>query len=80
MLVLSRKAGQSIAIGDDVRVVIVAVDGDHVTVGVEAPRELPVHRATKFSAAVKRKPANPKRNPSASREPDQRVPASNCLA
>ncbi len=55
MLVLSRKAGQSIAIGDDVRVVIVAVNGDHVTVGVEAPRELPVHRAEVYDQILRRR-------------------------
>jgi carbon storage regulator len=45
MLVLSRKVNQSIMIGDDVRVVIVAVDRDQVKVGIEAPREVPVHRS-----------------------------------
>ncbi|MEO6836452.1 MAG: carbon storage regulator CsrA [Candidatus Tumulicola sp.] len=44
MLVLSRKINQSIAIGDDVRVVIVGIDRDHVQIGIEAPRELAVHR------------------------------------
>jgi carbon storage regulator len=45
MLVLSRKVNQSIMIGDDVRIVIVAVDRDQVKVGIEAPRALPVHRS-----------------------------------
>jgi carbon storage regulator len=45
VLVLSRKVNQAIMIGDDVRIVIVAVDRDQVKLGVEAPREIAVHRS-----------------------------------
>jgi carbon storage regulator len=45
MLVLSRKINQSIMIGDDVRIVVVAVDRDQVKLGIEAPRSVPVHRS-----------------------------------
>lgn len=45
MLVLSRKLNQSIVIGDDVHVVVVAIDRDTVKLGIEAPRVIPVHRA-----------------------------------
>ena len=45
MLVLSRKINQSIMIGDNVRIVVVAVDRDQVKLGTEAPREVPVHRS-----------------------------------
>jgi len=45
MLVLSRKLNQSIMVGDNVRIVIVAVDRDQVKLGIEAPREIPVHRS-----------------------------------
>ncbi len=44
MLVLSRKLNQSIMIGDDVRVVVVGIDRDQVKLGIEAPRDVPVHR------------------------------------
>jgi carbon storage regulator len=48
MLVLSRKLNQSIVIGENVRVVVVSVDRDTVRLGIEAPREVPVHRAEVF--------------------------------
>lgn len=49
MLVLSRKASQSIMIGSDIRVIVVGFDRDHVKLGVEAPRDVPVHRFEVFA-------------------------------
>ena len=45
MLVVSRRAGESVAIGDDVVVTILEVRGDVVRVGIDAPRSVAVHRA-----------------------------------
>ena len=45
MLVLTRKPNQAIVIGDDIRIVVVSVDRDQVRLGIEAPREVTVHRA-----------------------------------
>lgn len=44
MLVLSRKCNESIVIGEGIEVVIVAIRGDKVRLGIEAPKEVPVHR------------------------------------
>jgi carbon storage regulator len=44
MLVLTRKANQAIVIGDDIEVSVLAVVGDKVRVGIEAPRSVPVYR------------------------------------
>lgn len=44
MLVLTRKRDESIMIGDDVRIVVVDVQGDQVKLGIDAPRRIPVHR------------------------------------
>ncbi|MFL6062418.1 MAG: carbon storage regulator CsrA [Marmoricola sp.] len=45
MLVLSRKVGESVVIGEDVTVTILEVRGDIVRVGIDAPRSVAVHRA-----------------------------------
>jgi carbon storage regulator len=45
VLVLTRRAGESIVIGDDVRVVVLDVRGETVRIGIEAPRSVQVHRA-----------------------------------
>jgi carbon storage regulator len=45
MLVLSRRAGESVVLGEDITVTILEVRGDVVRVGIDAPRSLKVHRA-----------------------------------
>ena len=45
MLVLSRRVGESVVVGDDIAITILEVRGDIVRVGIEAPREVKVHRA-----------------------------------
>ena len=44
MLVLSRKKNESIVIDNDITIVVVDIRGDKVRLGVEAPKEVPVHR------------------------------------
>ncbi len=44
MLVLSRKRGETIVIGNGITVSVLAVNGDRVKLGVVAPAEVPVHR------------------------------------
>lgn len=50
MLVLSRKKNESIVINNDIRIVVVEIRGDKVRLGVEAPREVPVHRNEVYEA------------------------------
>jgi carbon storage regulator len=44
MLVLTRKASQSIMIGDEIEVSVLAIMGEKVRIGIEAPRSVPVFR------------------------------------
>ena len=44
MLILSRKTNESIVIADNIVITVVEVRGDKVRLGIEAPKEVPVHR------------------------------------
>jgi carbon storage regulator len=48
MLILTRKVGEVIMIGDDIMVKVLGVRSGQVKIGVEAPRALPVHRQEIF--------------------------------
>ena len=50
MLVLSRKKNESIVINNDIVVTIVEIRGDKVRLGIEAPKEIPVHRREVYDA------------------------------
>jgi carbon storage regulator len=50
MLVLSRKKNESIVINNEITIVVVEIRGDKVRLGVEAPREVPVHRREVYDA------------------------------
>ena len=50
MLVLSRKKNESIMIDDRIKIVVVEIRGDKVRLGVEAPKEVPVHRQEVYDA------------------------------
>jgi carbon storage regulator len=57
MLVLSRKKNESIIIGDNIKIVIVEIRGDKVRLGVEAPKEVSVHRREVYEAIHRDKEA-----------------------
>lgn len=44
MLILTRRVGETIFIGDDIEVTVLGVKGNQVRIGVEAPKDIEVHR------------------------------------
>ena len=50
MLVLTRKAGESIMLGDDIELKIISVEGDQVKIGIDAPRSVKVYRTEIYKA------------------------------
>ncbi len=61
MLVLTRKAGESVIIGDDVVVTVLEARGDLIRIGIQAPRDVQVHREEVYRElqAANREAASP---------------------
>lgn len=53
MLVLSRHREEGIMIGDDIRIIVVEIRGDKVRIGIDAPRDVPVHRDEVYARIVR---------------------------
>ncbi len=52
MLILSRKSGESLVIGENIKVRILEIKGDSVKIGINAPRETTVHRQEVYEAIL----------------------------
>lgn len=71
MLVLSRKKNESIVINNDITIVVVEIRGDKVRLGVEAPKEIPVHRREVYDAIKRSEQQNSENdNPDTNGRPD----------
>lgn len=57
MLILGRELGQSILIGDDITVTILSSRGTQVRIGINAPKEVPVHREEVYARIKKEEAA-----------------------
>ncbi len=63
MLVLSRKKNESIIIDDQIVITVVEIRGDKVRLGIQAPREIPVHRSEIHDAICREQAAKSQENP-----------------
>jgi carbon storage regulator len=68
MLVLSRKPGESIKVGDIVTITVLETRGDKIRLGIEAPPEVPVHRQEVWEAIQRQKADKPPIPPSQTTE------------
>ena len=67
MLVLSRKKNESIIINDNITVTVIEIRGDKIRLGIEAPKDVSVHRREVYEAIHG---SDPTSSPAKSREPD----------
>ena len=57
MLILTRRVGQKIVIGDDVTVTVLSVKGNQVRIGIDAPRDVSVNREEIYQRILKERQA-----------------------
>ena len=75
MLLLTRKLGENIRIGDDVKITIVEVKGNHVKLGIDAPPSVKVHREEIYERIQQeRQRAAAAGNPPADGKPEDQAP------
>lgn len=69
MLVLSRQRDESIIIGDNIVITVVDIRGDKVRLGIEAPKEVPVHRREVYEAIQRENNRSPQATEGQSSQP-----------
>jgi carbon storage regulator len=58
MLILTRRVGETLNIGDDITVTILLIKGNQVRIGINAPRDIAVHREEIYRRIAKANAAN----------------------
>ncbi len=60
MLVLSRRLGETLIIGDDIKITVLGISGNQVRLGIAAPKDVSVHREEVYQSAFRMKSGNPR--------------------
>jgi carbon storage regulator len=71
MLILTRRVGESLMIGDDVNVMVLGIRGNQVRIGVNAPREIAVHRQEIYERIQQEKAQRQQPEASQEQEPEK---------
>jgi carbon storage regulator len=77
MLVLSRKKNETIIIDDHIVITVVEIRGDKVRLGIEAPKEIPIHRSEVHAAIHSEQAANLPEHNTGEQEPPKVTSAGN---
>jgi carbon storage regulator len=59
MLILTRRVGETLVIGDEVKVTVLGIKGNQVRIGVNAPKDVSVHREEIYERIQREKEGNP---------------------
>ncbi len=65
MLVLSRKQDEKIMIGDSITLMVISIQGDKVRLGIEAPKNVSIHREEVYQAILRERNVAPEQSTSA---------------
>lgn len=70
MLILTRRISESVIIGDDVKVTVLGVNGNQIRIGIEAPKDVSIHREEIYERIQKEKLVQSQSNADSEKTPE----------